>query len=116
MSEYPDGQDPNDVGQMQVEELSHENRKNAQPLIDMFGEEDVGKLFSKTWQLREEAIGSIENQVMNENSDEAFVNAVGVVRFTIQDKMAGVAQRSMNFMANVCSSFPDVRLDGPLRG
>ena len=53
---------------------------------------------------------------MNENSDEAFVNAVGVVRFTIQDKMAGVAQRAMNFMANVCSSLPNVRLDGSLRG
>ena len=49
MSEYPDGQDPNDIGQKQVEELSHENRKNAQPLIDIFGEQDVGKLFSKTW-------------------------------------------------------------------
>ena len=55
-SEYPDGHDPNAGGQMPVEELSHENRKAAEPLIDMFGEEEITKLFSKTWQLRDEAI------------------------------------------------------------
>jgi len=85
----------------------------------VFGEVDVRKLFSKTWQLREEAIGSIEGRVMNEqlaaSQDEAFVNAVGAVRFTIQDKMAGVNQKAMNFMTAVCSAFPNVSLDGPQR-
>lgn len=81
MSEYPDGQDPNAQGQMPVDELSADHRKAAEPLIDMFGEADVTKLFSKTWQLRDEAISSIEAMVMNEhNQDEAFVNGVGVVR------------------------------------
>jgi hypothetical protein len=69
---------------MPAEELSAENRKAAEPLVDMFGEEEIRKLFSKTWQLRDEAISSIEAMVMNErDSDGAFVNGVGVVRFTV---------------------------------
>jgi len=116
-SEFPDGQDPNAMGQMPADELSADNRKNAEALIAMFGEMDITKLFSKTWQLRDEAISSIEAMVMNEhNQDDAFVNGVGVVRFTVQDKMAGVAQKSMNFMATVCQTFPNVSLDGHRRG
>lgn len=102
---------------MPAEELSAENRKAAEPLVDMFGEGEIRKLFSKTWQLRDEAISSIEAMVMNErDQDGAFVNGVGVVRFTVQDKMAGVAQKSMNFMAAVCQTYPNVSLGGQSRG
>jgi hypothetical protein len=56
-------------------------------------------LFSKTWQFREEALNIIEEEAVNNgrnyDSDELFVNSIGAVRFTIQDKMAQVLQRSI---------------------
>ena len=55
------------------------------------------------------------NEQVAAGPDEAFVNAVGAVRFSIQDKMAGVNQKSMNFMTAVCSAFPNVSLDGGQR-
>lgn len=60
-------------------------------MISVFGPSDVKKVFSKTWQLREEGINNIENAVLNEgglNEGKAFVNGVGVVRYTVGDKMA----------------------------
>lgn len=48
-SEYPDGEDPNQLSGKQVEVLSAEDRKDAAPLISAFGERAVQKLFSKTW-------------------------------------------------------------------
>jgi hypothetical protein len=63
----------------------------ARPLIAAFGEPIVRKIFSKTWQFREEGLNDIEAMIQSRRvSDEAkgFVNAVGAVRFTIGDKMA----------------------------
>lgn len=57
----------------------------------VFGESEVRKVFSKVWQLREEGISNIENTILNEgvgNEAKAFVNGVGVARFTVGDKMA----------------------------
>ena len=74
--------------------MSAEDRKVAQPLLDAFGEVNIAKLFSKTWQLREEAINEIEDEVMNHqklSNDQAFVASMGVVRHTIGDRMAGVS-------------------------
>jgi hypothetical protein len=54
----------------------------------------VRKIFSKTWQFRDEGLNDVEQMVMErEVSDEAkgFVNAIGAVRFTLGDKMAQVA-------------------------
>jgi hypothetical protein len=73
--------------------------KASEPLIDIFGEQVIRKLFSKTWQFREEALNIIEEEAVNNgrnyDSDELFVNSIGAVRFTIQDKMAQVLQRSI---------------------
>lgn len=60
-------------------------------MISIFGPDDVKKVFSKTWQLREEGINNIENMVLNQgglNEGKAFVNGIGVVRYTVNDKMA----------------------------
>jgi len=66
-------------------------------LIDLYGEQLVRKLFSKTWQLREEALNEIEEESSagRYGDEEAFVNGVGAVKLTVQDKMAGVGQRAM---------------------
>lgn len=49
------------------------------------------------------------------NKSEAFVNGVGVTRFTIQDKHANVSQRSMAFFATICREYPSVSLDSQLK-
>ena len=52
----------------------------------VFGEPLVRKVFSKTWQFREEGINGIENMILNEggiNEGKAFVNGIGVVRYTV---------------------------------
>ena len=36
----------------------------AQPLIGSFGEPSVRKIFSRAWNLREEGISEIEEQIM----------------------------------------------------
>lgn len=88
-------------------------------MIDVFGEDAMRKIFSSTWALREEGINDVDDLLRNagrrNEAGEYFVNAVGVSRLTIQDKMAGVAQRSMGFLATVCRLFPDVQLDGQQR-
>ena len=59
-------------------------------MVQVFGELNVRKVFSKVWQLREEGIQNIENDILEEKFPEskAFVNGIGVVRYTIGDKMA----------------------------
>ena len=89
-------------------------------MIDVLGEEVMRKIFSSTWALREEGINEVEDIVRNASKrrngePDYFVNAVGVCRLTISDKMAGVAQRSMGFLASVCKLYPDVHLDGSQR-
>ena len=88
--EYEDGYDDS----KEAEELTGDKIVQAQPLMAVFGPEEVKKIFSRTWQLREEGINNIENQVLNEgglNEGKAFANGIGVVRYTVGDKMAQVA-------------------------
>ena len=60
MSEYPDDDDQKDsVGE--AEPLSTEDRKVAGLIIDVYGEEIAKKIFSKTWQLREEGLTEIND-------------------------------------------------------
>ncbi len=93
--------------------------KASQPLIDIFGEQVVRKLFSKTWQFREEALNIIEEEAVNNgrnyDSDELFVNSIGAVRFTIQDKMAQVLQRSIQLVQSVCECYPQVNFDSSMK-
>jgi hypothetical protein len=63
-------------------------------LIQVFGEGLTRKIFSKTWQFREEGLAEVENMISSgriPDEARAFVNAIGAVRFTIGDKMAQVA-------------------------
>jgi len=72
----------------------------------VFGEAITRKIFSKTWQFREEGLAEVENMInLGRIQDEAraFVNSIGAIRYTIGDKMAQVAQKSMNFLITVCN-------------
>ena len=84
----------------------------AEPLIDFFGEIVIRKLFSRTWNLREEGIKDIENLIMQENDkdkSEVFIHSLLIVKVTIIDKIVGVCQRSIQFLINLCNFFPNVR-------
>lgn len=47
MTEYPEGQNQRDDSE--PEPLSQEDKNASRSLIELFGEEIVRKLFSKTW-------------------------------------------------------------------
>ena len=81
------------------EPISADKRAIAQPLIDVFGEPMIRKIFSRTWSLREGGISEIEESILGAkySADEglAFVAGVAVVRHTITDKIMGVCSRSI---------------------
>ena len=62
LSEYPDDEDSrNNINE--AEALSSEDRKAAGPIIDAYGEEVAKKIFSKSWQLREEGLTEIDDSI-----------------------------------------------------
>ena len=89
MSEYPEGQEPE--MDMQAEQLTPELRKEAADVIDFFGEPLVQKLYSRTWQLREEAIADMEDiTVKASDSEGVFTATVLAVSLIINDRNANV--------------------------
>lgn len=64
------------------------------------------KVFSRTWMLREEGIGEIEQQIMDGKIDgnTGFVAGIGVCKETISDKISGVCLRSTKFLVNLCDN------------
>jgi hypothetical protein len=71
----------------------------------------IRKLFSSNWKMREEGLIELEDRIINgrdHREEEAFVNGVGAVKLTIQDKMAGVGQKAMNFLTAICETYPRV--------
>jgi hypothetical protein len=84
------------------EPIAADKRMIAQPMIDSFSEPVIRKIFSRTWNLREEGIGEIEDQILDQqysgDESEVFVNAIAVVRHTIGDKIMGVFSRSIAFL------------------
>lgn len=114
MSEYAPGEEFNEEEAKNGEPISADKRGAAQPLIDVFGEPAIRKIFSRTWALREKGIDEIENEILNNNridEAEAFVAGVAVVHHTITDKIIGVCTRSINFFVSLCQ-----RLDPNLSG
>jgi len=70
----------------------------AQPLIEVFDEPPVRKIFSRTWNLREEGINEIEELIVSgrrKDQSELFVAGIAVVKQTISDKILGVVQRAI---------------------
>ena len=68
------------------EPIAPNNMAVAQPLIYIFGEPSVRKIFSKTWNLREEGISEIEDFILqggHKDQTEVFIAGVAVVKITI---------------------------------
>ena len=100
--EYPPGYEEE---QKAEDEIAPDKRAIAEPLIETFGEPNVKNIFSRTWSLREKGLQEIEDDIVNRrcgDEAEAFVGGVHIVKNTIADKIAGVCQRSIVFMTNLC--------------
>ena len=67
MSEYAPGEEFNEEEAKNGEPIAADKRQAAQPLIDVFGEPVIRKIFSRTWALREKGIDQIENETLNQN-------------------------------------------------
>lgn len=63
-SEYASGQEYNEEESKEGEPISNDKRAFADPLTHVFGELTVRKIFSKTWALREDGIGILENEIL----------------------------------------------------
>lgn len=116
-SEYPEDE-ANDGGNnagSEAEFLTNENLKLAEPLIPVIGEDLARKIFSKTWNLREDGLRILEQEcglegrskVINfSDPGNAFTAFMGVVNYTISDKIGQVSQRSMSFLQKILSKEP----------
>jgi hypothetical protein len=116
MTEFPDdgGDGGNNTGS-EAEFLTNENLKLAEPLIPVIGEELARKIFSKTWNLREDGLRILEQEIGLEGRSKvinfndpgaAFTASMGVANHTINDKIGQVSQRSMSFLTKVLSREP----------
>ena len=77
----------------------------ARPLIQVFGEPTIRKVFSRTWGLREEGIGEIEEMILgggNNTDGQMFLNGIGVANETLGDKISGVCLRSIKYLGSLC--------------
>lgn len=104
----------------EAEPVSGQNAINAEPLVAFFGESLIRKIFSKDWHLRDNGIKELQDAILQERAfdrdrEACFVNAVGAVRYTVQDKMASVAHKSICFFIELLRHFQDVELDGRLK-
>ena len=63
--EYAPGEEFTDDDAKNGEPISADKKGAAQPLINVFGEQLVRMLFSRTWGLREKGIDQIEDEVLN---------------------------------------------------
>lgn len=104
------------------EPLGPQQAKLAGPFIHILTEELCKCLFSRTWQLREEGLDKIMNEVTGSTSEilidledfEIYLGVLGAVRHTIGDKVAQVVLKSMSLLNLLIKSIPPSR--GFIRG
>lgn len=96
--EYAPGQEFNEEEATTGEPIAPNMMSIAQPLIAVFDEPPMRKIFSRAWNLREEGINEIEEIIVSgrrKDQSELFVAGIAVVKQTISDKILGVVQRAI---------------------
>ena len=63
-AEYAPGEGFNEEEAKDGEQIAADKMSQAQPLIHVFGEPNIRKIFSRTWGLREEGITAIEEEIL----------------------------------------------------
>jgi centrosomal protein CEP104 len=97
------------------ESLGVQQSKQSEPFIHILGEDLCKKIFSRTWQFREEGLGEIQNELSKGDSSNLFgesevtdvyTGVLGSVRYTIGDKIAQVSLKAMGLLAALIKNLP----------
>lgn len=93
------------------EPLSLADAKDAEALIDAVGEYTVRALYSKTWQLREAALMSIEKVLkgggVQGRKGDLFKALSRALMRSVQDKVANVFQLTLQVMSHIPLPLPN---------
>ena len=90
---YAPGEEYNEDEEVNGEPIAPAMMAIAVPLIEVFGEPVIRKIFSRTWNLREQGLGEIEEEIMRGykfDLQDVFVAVVTIVKQSISDKIIGV--------------------------
>jgi len=90
---YAPGEEYNEDEEVNGEPIAPAMMAIAVPLIEVFGEPVIRKIFSRTWNLREQGLGEIEEEIMRgykSDLQDVFVAVVTIVKQSISDKIIGV--------------------------
>ena len=91
----------------QAEDIVGDNIKIAMPLIPVFGEETIKKLFSKNFANRENWIIEVEG-VVNSNPDpDTITAALGVAAQGLKDKIGQVVIKTCDLINNILAAYQD---------
>ena len=110
---YAPGEEFNEDEEINGEPIAPAMMAIAAPLIDVFGEPVIRKIFSRTWNLREQGLSEIEEEIMRgykSNLSDTFMAAITIVKQSISDKIIGVCQRAIQLLINVCNQLTEVKL------
>jgi|LauGreDrversion4_2_1035121.scaffolds.fasta_scaffold100830_1 hypothetical protein len=95
---YAPGEEFDEDEELNGEPITPAMMAIAAPLIELFGEPVIRKIFSRTWNLREQGLAEIEEEILRGYKSEItdiFLGAVSIVKHTINDKIIGVCQRAI---------------------
>lgn len=99
-----DNGEPGEYDPRGPDDFTAQNAKLADPLIGVLGEDICKRLFSRSWQMREEALMKIKTQLEAGSGSELFGGVdrtqvmtvvLGAIRYTVLDKVSQVSMRSM---------------------
>eukprot|EP00359_Climacostomum_virens_P001925 CAMPEP_0204900574 /NCGR_PEP_ID=MMETSP1397-20131031/2553_1 /ASSEMBLY_ACC=CAM_ASM_000891 /TAXON_ID=49980 /ORGANISM="Climacostomum Climacostomum virens, Strain Stock W-24" /LENGTH=780 /DNA_ID=CAMNT_0052068743 /DNA_START=85 /DNA_END=2424 /DNA_ORIENTATION=+ len=109
---------PLDFDRNMPEPLTSQNAKYADSLMGILGEDICRRIFSKTWQFREDGLQQIDSELQKGTSSEifggrdnvsVFTAIQGAIKYTIGDNVAQVSLRAMNLQRQLLSSFDPSR-------
>jgi len=101
----------------EAEKLSPTNQKLAEHIIPIIGEELCQKVFSKHWNLREDALKTLipeiskqsQSKIINYNDPGiTFVALLGVINYTVVDRINQVATKALTLLKNVMTLKPNM--------
>lgn len=91
----------------EVEDLKGEDIKTAAPLIPVFGEETVKKLFSKNWVNRENGLIEVEEMVNSNPDPDSITGALGAAARGIGDKIGQVVLKTLDIISSVLGMYQE---------
>ena len=122
-TEYPEGDEGNDT---EAEPLSKANMKQAAPVVETFDELLARKLFSRHWNLRQEALETMLQRLeqVDLSSDAHRLGCIAVLEQVTKDRNAQVFEQGGDFLmaflplyadSGIHSQEAQLKLDGTIR-